>query len=130
MKENTKARNRWLNIRVNEDEYKKIDGYSKATTCHTVSEYSRLVLLKKPVTIKYRNQSADEFLAEMIRLKNELHAIGNNYNQVVHKLHTLDRVPEIKSWLFSNEITRHAFLNKIDEITREVNKIYLIWSQK
>jgi hypothetical protein len=130
MKENTKARNRWLNIRVNEDEYKKIDGYSKATTCHTVSEYSRLVLLKKPVTIKYRNQSADEFLAEMIRLKNELHAIGNNYNQVVHKLHTLDRVPEIKSWLFSNETTRHAFLNKIDEITREVNKIYLIWSQK
>jgi hypothetical protein len=130
MKENTKARNRWLNIRVNEDEYKKIDGYSKATTCHTVSEYSRLVLLKKPVTIKYRNQSADEFLAEMIRLKNELHAIGNNYNQAVHKLHTLDRVPEIKTWLFSNEITRHAFLNKIDEITREVNKIYLIWSQK
>ena len=130
MKENTKARNRWLNIRVNEDEYEKIDGYSKTTTCHTVSEYSRLVLLKKPVTIKYRNQSADEFLAEMIRLKNELHAIGNNYNQAVHKLHTLDRVPEIKSWLFSNEIIRHAFLNKVDEITREVNKIYLIWSQK
>lgn len=55
-----------------------------------------MVLLKKPVTINYRNQSADEILSAMRQLKKELNDVGNNFNQAVHKLHTLDTVPEIK----------------------------------
>ena len=42
--------------------------------------------LQKPVTVKYRNQSADDFLQAMLELKKELSAIGNNYNQAVHKI--------------------------------------------
>jgi transcriptional regulator of NAD metabolism len=51
----------------------------------------------------YRNQSADEFLAEMIQLKHELNAIGNNFNQAVHKLHTLDHTADIKAWAIHND---------------------------
>ena len=130
MKEEKKVRNKWLNIRVNDDEYKKINDFSKATTSQSISEYARSLLLKKPVIIKYRNQTADDFLAEMIRLKNEINAIGNNYNQAVHKLHTLDRVPEIKTWLISNETIWQSFTKKVDEIKFQVNKIYMEWLQK
>ena len=130
MKETKKVRDKWITIRVNDDEYKKIDDFSKVTTCHAISEYARLVLLKKPVVIRYRNQTADDFLQEMIRLKNELNAIGNNYNQAVHKLHTLDRIPEIKTWILINDATHLAFIKKVDEIKFIMHQIHLEWLQK
>jgi hypothetical protein len=77
MKEKSKLRNPWLNIRLTADEYKLIEKWFETTTSQTISEYVRLVLLKKPVIIKYRNQSADEIMAQNIRLKIESHATGN-----------------------------------------------------
>ena len=86
--------------------------------------------LKSPYIILYRNQSADEFLAEMILLKNELNAIGNNFNQAVHKLHTLDHIPEIKAWAIQNEQCKKLFMKKMEEIKEKINQIYNQWSQK
>ena len=31
--------------------------------------------------------------------KKELNAIGNNFNQAVHKLHLLDKIPEFRVWI-------------------------------
>ncbi len=88
------------------------------------------MLLKKPVVIRYRNSSADEFLTEMLKLKNELNAIGNNFNQAVHRLHTLDRIPDIRAWLLLNEMTKETFLKKVEEIRMTTAKIYQVWLQK
>jgi len=130
MKEKRIVRNKWLNIRVNENEYKKIHDIYKKTTSQSISEYARTILLQKPVTVKYRNQSADEFLSEMITLKNELNAIGNNYNQAVHRLHILDRIPEIKTWLLVHETMYQSFMKKVKEIQMQMNKIHELWLQK
>jgi len=130
MKEIKKVRNKWLTIRVNEKEYNTIHDLYKKTTSQSISEFARNILLKKPVIIKYRNQSADEFLSEMIVLKNELNAIGNNYNQAVHRLHILDRIPEIKTWLLIHEALYKSFSKKVEEIKIQMNQIYQSWLQK
>jgi predicted nucleic acid-binding OB-fold protein len=130
MKEEKKVRSILLPIRLNIDEKKKLNSLYGKTTCNSLSEYARSVLLKEPVTIFYRNQTADEFLAEMIQLKKELNAIGNNFNQAVHKLHTLDHIPEIKAWAILNETGKKSFLKKVEEISNRVNQIYELWSQK
>ena len=130
MKEVKKVRNKWLNIRLNEKEYNSIHDHYKKTTSQSISEFARNILLKKPVIIKYRNQSADDLLSEMIILKNELNAIGNNYNQAVHRLHILDRIPEIKTWLLIHEALYQSFINKVDEIKIKMNQIYQSWLQK
>jgi len=130
MKEEKKVRSILLPIRLNVDEKEKLHSLYDKTTCNSLSEYARSVLLKKPVNIIYRNQTAAEFLAEMILLKNELNAIGKNFNQVVHKLHTLDHVPEIKAWTLLNETSKKAFMKKADEIKDKMNQIYEQWSQK
>jgi hypothetical protein len=41
----------------------------------------RDVSMQKPVMVKYRNQSEDDFLSQMLELKKEFNAIGNNFNQ-------------------------------------------------
>ena len=130
MKEKSKLRDKWLTIRVSSEEYNQIEKFSNTTTSQSISEYARSVLLRKPVIIKYRNESLDEILSEMIRLKNELNAIGNNYNQAVHKLHTLDKIPEVKTWIILNEKLKKSFLENVDQINHRMNEIYILWSQK
>ena len=130
MKETKQVRKGWLTVRLNEDEEKKLNKFFNRTTSGSLSEYARDVLLKEPVNVIYRNQSADEFLTEMILLKKELNAIGNNFNQAVHKLHTLDHVPEIKAWAILNEASKQNFMKKIEEIKVKMNQIYQKWSQK
>lgn len=129
MKEAKSIRSKWLTIRLSEDEEKKLNRFFQKTTSGSLSEYSRDVLLQEPITVLRRNQSADEFLAEMIQLKNELNAIGNNFNQVVKKLHTLDHIPEFKTWVLLNESARNSFFKKVDEIKEKLNQIYQKWSQ-
>lgn len=125
---NNKEKN-WISFRVKPDEYNKIHGLFSATTCRKLSEYARKVLLNKPVTIKYRNQSADEFLSAMIPLKNELNSIGKNFNQAVKKLHTLNQISEFKNWLISYEEDRQKLMLKVDEINSKINQIFDKWLQ-
>lgn len=124
------VRTKWLTVRLSEDEEKKLLQYSGRTTARSLSEYSRDVLLKAPVTVYYRNQSADDFLAEMIQLKKELNAIGHNFNQVVHRLHTLHTIAELKSWLLLNEKHKALFLQKVDTISEKLSQIHVAWWQK
>ena len=130
MKETKHIRKGWLTVRLNEEEEKKLNKFYSRTTSNSLSEYAREVLLKEPVNVLYRNQSADEFLTEMILLKNELNAIGKNFNQVVHKLHTLDHIAEIKAWTIVNESGKKNFMKKVDEIKERMNQIYWQWLQK
>lgn len=130
MKEKKQVRSKWLTIRLSESEENKLIKFFKRTTSNSLSEYAREVLLRQPVTFFYRNESADDFLSEMILLKKELNAIGNNFNQAVHKLHTLDRIPDIKSWAILNENSKKIFMNKLTEIEDIMNEIYIQWLQK
>src|SRR5690349_17669514 len=98
MSENQK-RNRLIQARLTPAEYDRIHRKFQKTTCRKLSDYMRKVLLDKAVTVNMRNQSLDDFMAEMIVLRNELNAIGNNYNQLIKKLHSMGQVSEIKTWL-------------------------------
>jgi hypothetical protein len=129
-KEEKDVRNIFVKTRMNESEFLQLQKLQKQTTEKSLSNYLRKVVLQKPVMVNYRNQTADEFLKEMILLKNELHAIGHNYNQAVHKLHILDKIPEFRNWIQANEILKLSFFNKVDEIKLRINKLYEEWLQK
>ncbi len=57
-----------------------------------------------------RNKSLDDFMAEMIVLRKQLNAIGNNQNQAVKKLHTLHQIPEFRNWIIACEIEKKTSL--------------------
>ena len=89
----------------------------------------RRSLFEKPIVTTYRNQSLDDFMAEAMKLRNELNGIGNNFNQAVKKLHTLYQVAEFRSWLISYEVEKKTLLNKVDEIKNHIQKIAEKWLQ-
>jgi hypothetical protein len=119
-----------VTVRLKEAEYIQLESQFKKTTCRKFSDYLRNVMLAKPITIKYRNASADDFLTEMIGLKNELSAIGKNFNQEVKRLHLLEKMPEFRSWILTNRSMHQVLLNSVEEIRFRMNQIYEQWLQK
>lgn len=115
---------RRVTIRFKPEEFQQIEAACNASIYRKLSEYARRVLLNKPVTVNYRNQSTDQLLTALNLIKTELSAIGNNFNQSVHKLHTLDRVPEVKMWAVMNEATKKILMQKVEEIRIRLIKIY------
>jgi len=127
MEKENSNRTRIVGLRFTPEEYQKIERKWKASTCRKLSDYIRMHLFNRPVTVKYRNESLDEFMAEVIRLKSELHSLGNNFNQSVKKLHTLRQIPEFKTWILSSEFERSMLLEKVEEIKNHFQKITEKW---
>lgn len=122
-------RTRRITLRLTPEEYAKIEQRYKASTCRKLSDYVRKHLFDKPITTHYRNQSLDDFIEETVLLRNELSAIGNNINQVVKKMHTLQQIPEFKQWIIHYEIEQQIFKGKIDLIEKHTSKITDKWFQ-
>jgi hypothetical protein len=112
---------------MNEAEYAEVTRLWKQTMCRQLSEYARNVVLQEPVYVKYRNESLDAYRNEIVALRKEFKAVGFNFNQVVHKLHTLQEVPEFRAWMLVNEKYKELLFSKIKAIQDRINENYDQW---
>ena len=126
----SEVRNKMVVIRMNETEFEQAETFRKKTTERYLSTYVRKLSLQKPLTVKYRNESTDDFLLDMLNLKKELNAIGNNFNQAVHKLHLLDKIPEFRVWVQQYDGLQKVLISKVEEIKLRMNQLYEQWLQK
>ena len=129
-KQEKEVRNKMVVVRMNNTEFEQVEKLRKKSTERNLSSYVREVVMQKPVLINYRNQSADDFLKDMLALKKELNGIGNNFNQVVHKLHILDKIPEFRAWVNHYDGLHQSLVNKVEEIKLRMNQLYEEWLQK
>ncbi len=129
MKEKQANRSRFVGLRFTAAEFERIEQLRKGSTTPQISEFIRRVLFSKPVTFNQRNQSLDEFMAEMIQLRTELNSIGNNFNQAVRKLHTLSQIKEFQQWLQEYEMDKQNLLNRVGAIKDRINQISDLWLQ-
>jgi len=63
---------RQINISLHQDEYDKFVSSYKNTVYRSKSSYARKLLLGKPVEIKYRNRSLDDFIEWGVKVRKEL----------------------------------------------------------
>jgi MobC-like protein len=129
-KQESEVRSKMVVVRMNETEINQLTKLQGKTTEKDTSSYLRKVALQKPVTVKYRNESADDFLLDMLNLKKELNAIGNNFNQAVHKLHLLDKIPEFRIWVQQYDGLQKILIGKVEEIKLRMNQLYEQWLLK
>lgn len=127
MDEAKNNRTRLVTLRLTPEEYRQLEAKFKVTTCRKMSNYMRKVLLIGKVTVLTRNGSLDDFMAEMILLRNELSAVGSNFNQAVHKLHLLDKIPEFRTWIMLYEVDKQTLLNKVEVIKNRINQFADKW---
>ncbi|TPG38396.1 plasmid mobilization relaxosome protein MobC [Flavobacterium pectinovorum] len=129
MEEENKNRTRWMHLRLSSAEYEILQKQFDKSTCRKLSDYARKNLLQKPVVLKYRNESLDELMSELILLRKDLNGIGNNFNQAVKKLHTLVQISEFKHWIMVYEIEKKVLFNSINQIKKHIENLSEKWLQ-
>lgn len=65
----------------------------------------------------------------MSRLRTELNHIGNNFNQAVKRLNTIEDPNEFKAWFTAYELEKRTLSNKLDEIKGHMKKMVERWLQ-
>ncbi|MBC9797038.1 plasmid mobilization protein [Sinomicrobium weinanense] len=126
MKENN-SRTKWLHLRLTEAEHQRIQKNFSKTTHTRLSSYARDILLGKPMIGSYRNQSLQDVLAELYKLRRDLHGVSNNFNQAVRKLHTLRNIPEFKSWIQHYDREYIKLSSSILDILGYIRKTADLW---
>ena len=130
MKEQKNNRTRLVGVRFSVAEYELLQSKFQSTTSRQLSDYIRRILLNKKVTVFTRNKSLDEFMSEMILLRKEMNAVGNNFNQSIKKLNALQHFPEVKLWLSVYDSSREIVMRKVEEIKSKINQFSDSWSQE
>lgn len=129
MEEKNSGRNRWLHIRLTKEELQIIDRNFKASVCRKRSDFVRRNLLRKPIVMKYRNESLDKLLQELIQLRTQLSFMGNNFNQSVKKLHTLSEISDLRVWVMAFDSDRDRYFSLMDEIKKHIENLAQKWLQ-
>ncbi|RKD15213.1 hypothetical protein BCY91_06785 [Pelobium manganitolerans] len=130
MKKEQSNRTIWFTIRLMPDEYAHIKQSCKKTMFRNLSDYGRNVLLEKTITVLHRDQAIDDTLEELILLRKELNFFGNNFNQTVRKLNSVNGMPEAKHWQSMLEVLRDQLEPSLRQIKERINNYSDLWSQK
>jgi hypothetical protein len=130
MENEEENRSHILLTRLKPAEFTLIDNRFKKTRFRKLSEYIRSVLLEKPSTVMYRDKSMDEILEELILLRRELNAIGNNLNQAVRNINSGHPNADTRVWLNLLGVINGELEPSIIKIKERMNKYADIWSQK
>nr|WP_143157248.1 plasmid mobilization relaxosome protein MobC [Cnuella takakiae] len=119
-----------IKLRISEAELKEIHQHLGRSTNRSLSEYIRRLALNKPVTVKVRNASADDFLEQMLPLQACLEQACDTYTKAVDRLQTLHKLTELKGWLILHESTRAALLEQVSRMESLTLQLYEQWLQK
>ncbi|ETZ20142.1 plasmid mobilization relaxosome protein MobC [Pedobacter sp. V48] len=126
---NAPKRTEWIHIRLTTMESRKINERFRKTAYKDLSSYIRKILMDKPITVVIRNQSFDQFIQEMILLKNELSAIGSNLNQIARKINSYVTTPSLKLLMESCRLVKESVDTKTRDIKIKLNQFSDSWLQ-
>lgn len=122
-------RSEWLHIRLTPDELQKISANHERTASRELSAFARKRLLEEPLTYYTRNTSLDEGLQELVRLRKELNAIGNNFNQLTRKLNSFTATPGLAVMTEALKLVKEKVDGQLTQINNSINQLARQWLQ-
>jgi hypothetical protein len=130
MEKQEEKRSRRVITRFKPKEFELLESRFKKTLFRKLSEYIRNVLLERNITVTYRDKAMDDILEELILLRRELNAVGNNLNQAMRNINTAHGQSDARLWL--NLLTKISGRVEpaINQIKEQMNQYAEIWSQK
>lgn len=75
----------------------------------------------------HRNASLDRGLEELVTLKEELRAIGQNLNQIAHKINANTAVQTDANWQYNFKRTGLELKSKIHQLSESINTLAVSW---
>jgi hypothetical protein len=129
MNEKKRKRSRQFSFVVSEAEYWTIEKLFAGSTCRSINDYARSVALQKPVVVKIRNESAENFLLAMVPLKNQLEESATHFTRAIIKLQSLENIPAFKAWCAESQHRSEILIAQIEALRQLMNKYYIQCTQ-
>ncbi len=129
MKDTQIKRVRIVGVRFTREEFERLQDKSRHSTTPQLSEFIRRCVFDKPIVIKHRNQSLDEFMQGLMELRKELSAIGNNFNQSVRHINTFKEASAIQLFADNYLKDREQLFGRIENIEERIRQIADLWLQ-
>lgn len=121
------VRSRWIHLRLRPEEHEKLMRKYNASTCRKLSEFVRNCIFEKPITMLHRNASLDRGLEELVILQRELRAIGQNLNQIAHKVNANTAIQTDPNWQYNFNRTGLELESKIRQLSESINTLAVSW---
>lgn len=129
MKEEKSNKTKIVIFRLTPKEYANLEAKRSRTTCRKLSEFLRLLIFNRPVTVIERNGSQDQMIGELSELREELNRLGNNFNQATKRLNAVNQISEFRNWIVSYEAEKIFLFSMLDKIKSQTDKLADRWLQ-
>ncbi|MCF0072226.1 plasmid mobilization relaxosome protein MobC [Dyadobacter sp. CY261] len=129
MKEEKSNKTKLVLFRLTPKEYATLEAKRGRTTCRKLSEFLRLLIFNRPVTVIERNGSLDQMIGELSELREELNRLGNNFNQATRRLNAVNQISEFRNWIASYEAEKAFLFLILDKIKSQTDKLADRWLQ-
>ncbi|PUZ28613.1 hypothetical protein DCC81_03780 [Chitinophaga parva] len=119
-----------VKTRISEKEFARLSSLIGQTRYRNMSELLRALLAKEPVTVYTKDGSLAVVMEELVLLRRELSAIGNNLNQVTRHLNSLKGQPGKAALLLQADATISQVQRQLEKIYPLISQLALKWLQK
>ncbi len=123
-------RSKWIKVRLRPSEAEELLKNFKRSSFRSLSEYGRALLLGKPVTVLTRDKAMDDLLEEVIVLRRELSAIGNNLNQAVRNINAAHGQADSRMWMGLLTVVNAKLEPAIREMKEWLSQYAELWLRK
>ncbi|RFZ90117.1 hypothetical protein D0C36_23020 [Mucilaginibacter conchicola] len=130
MANNDEKRTLLFKIRLKPSEFQVLESRFKKTAHQNLSEFSRAMLLGKAVTVIHRDKAMDELLEELVLLRKELNAVGNNLNQAVRNINSAHGNADSRLLMGLLQVINSKVEPAIMDIKRSITEYAEVWLQK
>jgi len=119
-----------VKTRISEKEFARLSALIEKTRYRNMSELLRAIISKEPITVYTKDGSLGVVMEELVLLRRELAAIGNNLNQVTRQLNSL-KGPQGKVTLLLQASTAISQVQqKLEKLFPLISQLALKWLQK
>ena len=119
-----------IRTRVNQAKYDELSGIINSHPGYDMSSLVRHILHNRPIRVFTKDKTLDSFMLELGRLREEIHAIGVNINQVVKKFNTYPE-PQKKALFARIAFEQYQAIEpKIDSVYEIMQNLAVRWLSK
>lgn len=129
MKEPVPNQSRTVYFQVEISQYELLKDRCSRTTCRSLAEYLRKLILSEPVTVNHRNASLEDLITELSLTRRQLSDAIQIFEQSAQKVSASPHQQLTAAWLREHEKDRARIVVLIDQIYQHCKKTALVWLQ-
>lgn len=129
MKKPASNQSRTVYFQVDSARYQSLKEKCAQSTCRSLAEYLRKLILQEPVTVKYRNASLDDLITELCLTRRLLAEAVKAFERSELNVPAANSEQQLTSWLKTHESDRRQITFLIDQIHQYCRKTTYLWLQ-